>query len=182
MFTSLLVPLDGSARAEKAIDEAIPLARSTGGRVLLLRVVRPPEFFTKEEAVPPPPGMDSANEIALADYARRKDDAAQYLRNQLQSLINLGVPLEARVSESSQPADEILRVAAVWGADLIALTAHGAGGSSRVGSSGLFGSVCDAVLRHAELPVLVVKRGAKIEVEAKSRSHSKDGLTGLSSG
>jgi nucleotide-binding universal stress UspA family protein len=42
MFKRILVPLDGSARAEQAIPTAGRIARATGGSVVLLRVTLPP--------------------------------------------------------------------------------------------------------------------------------------------
>jgi nucleotide-binding universal stress UspA family protein len=41
MFTRILVPLDGSAPAERALEPAIRLAKHFGGEVILLRVVVP---------------------------------------------------------------------------------------------------------------------------------------------
>src|SRR5437899_4806509 len=42
MFTRILVPLDGSTRAEKAIPAAARIARALGGSVILLRVATAP--------------------------------------------------------------------------------------------------------------------------------------------
>lgn len=39
MFKRILVPLDGSARAERAIPVAARIARASGGSLILLRVV-----------------------------------------------------------------------------------------------------------------------------------------------
>jgi nucleotide-binding universal stress UspA family protein len=41
MFRRILVPLDGTARAEQALPVAARLARASGGTVVLLRVVNP---------------------------------------------------------------------------------------------------------------------------------------------
>jgi len=42
MFERILVPLDGSPRAEKALPVAARIARASGGSVTLLQVVSPP--------------------------------------------------------------------------------------------------------------------------------------------
>ncbi len=47
MFQRILVPLDGSDRAEQALPVAARLARSSGGSLVLLRVVTPPVDFTR---------------------------------------------------------------------------------------------------------------------------------------
>ena len=41
MFRRILVPLDGSKRAERVLPIASRLAKSAGGTVILLRVVNP---------------------------------------------------------------------------------------------------------------------------------------------
>jgi nucleotide-binding universal stress UspA family protein len=156
MFRSILVPLDGSEQAARALGPAVEAAKIGDGRVLLLRVVRPVEQFTKEEALPPLTGARSANDVALSEYEARKSDATSYL-SILREQLSVGpVEIEIRITEGT-PAGEILRNAKTWGADLIVLTPHGLGATLVPPSMGLFGSVADAVLRGAELPVLVVK-------------------------
>ncbi len=53
MFQRIVVPLDGSMRAERAIPVAARIARATGGSIILLRVAEPPVEFetlaTKQE-------------------------------------------------------------------------------------------------------------------------------------
>jgi nucleotide-binding universal stress UspA family protein len=51
------------------------------------------------------------------------------------------------------PADEIVAAARETGADLIAMSTHGRGGLGRL----VFGSVAQAVLRHADMPVLLMR-------------------------
>jgi nucleotide-binding universal stress UspA family protein len=52
-----------------------------------------------------------------------------------------------------QPAEEILASARAAGADLIAMTTHGRSGLGRL----LFGSVAEAALRQAEIPVFLMR-------------------------
>ena len=42
MFRRILVPLDGAARAEKAIPVAARLAKASGGSLVLLQVISTP--------------------------------------------------------------------------------------------------------------------------------------------
>jgi len=53
MFQHILVPLDGSFRAEQALPVASRIARSTGGSVLLLQVVSPPIDYSGGLAMVP---------------------------------------------------------------------------------------------------------------------------------
>jgi len=78
------------------------------------------------------------------------------------------VRVEGRVRRGN-PADEIVAAARETGADIIAMSTHGRGGLGRL----VFGSVAQAVLRHVDIPVLlmrateaqVAKRGAREPME-----------------
>src|SRR5215469_7379581 len=45
MFTRMLVPLDGSDRAERAVPVAARLARAAHGTVILVQITEPPTNF-----------------------------------------------------------------------------------------------------------------------------------------
>ena len=156
MYKTVLVPLDGSPLAAKALPHAIELARSGKGKVVLLRVIRPLEVFTKEEAVPAKLGLASSDDVSLRDYEARRAETEAYLETLRKQLASQSIDVEARISEGN-PASEILRNANAWGADLIVLTPHGLGTAITLPPGGLFGSVCDGILRNADLPVLVVR-------------------------
>jgi nucleotide-binding universal stress UspA family protein len=53
MFKRILVPLDGSAHAERALPVAARLADASGGTVVLLQVVSPVTDFVSYPAVDP---------------------------------------------------------------------------------------------------------------------------------
>ena len=65
---------------------------------------------------------------------------------------------------SGAPAQEIVAAAREAGADLIAMSTHGRGGLGRL----IFGSVAEAVLREAEIPVLLM-RTTEAEVARRGR-------------
>ena len=60
---------------------------------------------------------------------------------------------------AGDPANENLRAAADWRADLLVMGSHGRDGVMRV----LLGSVAEKVMRHATCPVLVIKAAGVIE-------------------
>lgn len=146
MFERMLVPLDGSLRAERAIPAAARLARASGGSVVLLRGVS-----LAPEAVPYPavdPGTIQA--IIDADVAEAKDYVGRMTR--LSSLVGVHVATEVIVG---QPAATILSVAETQHSDLIVLCSHGYTGMKRW----VLGSVAEKVVHHAPVPVLLLREG-----------------------
>lgn len=130
---TLLVPLDGSATAEAALPH---LKRLVGrdGEVILLRAVPLP---VTRRGLPP---------------ARPDDREARAYLDQAKALVqDFGFAVRTRVLVGD-PADAILAVAAEESPAMIVMATHGATGLRRV----LFGSVAQAVLRDAAVPVLVV--------------------------
>jgi nucleotide-binding universal stress UspA family protein len=78
-YRTILVPLDGSERAEAALPHAVALARQFGALLLLFRAVEsatvlPPAVPAPGLPRPPPPLLDT---VQLAEQAR--DAAGQYL-------------------------------------------------------------------------------------------------------
>jgi nucleotide-binding universal stress UspA family protein len=140
----VLVGLDGSERAERAIEPALALAAPGDGRITLLRVVAPPSAVTS-------PYLPHAARISHAEMEERQRAAAEYLAA-VEARLRPRVPrLEPAAVLGYHAARTILDYAAEHGADLIALGTHGRGPVSRL----LMGSVTDKVVRAAGVPVLV---------------------------
>ena len=133
----ILVPLDGSLTAEAAIPIALRLVREPKTSLVLLAVanVRP-----SQEPAPAEP------EIAPIQEAR------SYLQTAKDHLMP-GTEGVVTVVWSGQAAAAIIKAAAAYGVDLIVMTTHGRTGRER----DMFGSVADAVLRGAPMPVLVLR-------------------------
>ena len=121
---TVLVPLDGSALGEHALPYAIHLAHATHARLVLVHAAK-----------------DSVTR-------RRGEEALSHLA---ETLSQQGLAVEAHV-RYREPGALILQAAAIWEADLIAMSTHGRSGLGRW----LYGSVADHVLRHASAPVLLV--------------------------
>jgi nucleotide-binding universal stress UspA family protein len=137
----VLVPLDGSGRAECALEhamEAFPEARLT-----LLTVIDPASGFAGAGA----PGTaevwyESAREQAEARLAEARDRAATE-----------GMAAETRV-ETGRPARVIVDCAEEEeGVDQVVMGSHGREGVSRL----LLGSVAETVVRRSPVPVTVVR-------------------------
>lgn len=142
----VLVPLDGSARAERALGPASALAALTGGECELLRVVR-----SRPYAVDWSLAYRGRPPIAPADPARA---ARRYLYEVAGRLRAQSVPARWRVVADERPtADAIARYAGLGGADVVALASRGG-----VGWTGLFkGSLALRVAREAPVPVLICR-------------------------
>lgn len=115
-FQRLLVPLDGSRLAERALPDALGLARATGGRVLLLQAVGGLRRF------------DDGGSTALIDRELRA--AGEYLADLRARCRDGGTPVEATV-RLGPPAETIRWVARETGADLVVMATHGRSGLRR---------------------------------------------------
>lgn len=186
MFKRILVPLDGAARAERAIPVAARLARASNGSIILLQVVTPPIDYGGYLAQEP-----LQSESMIETYL---DEAKSYLENLAKSedLAGIGTRVEAMldnaktylaaVKERLEETLKELNLTVTWSvaidpdvADaLIGIAEHGAGekeakwlrgcdliAMSTHGRSGwlrwTMGSVTERVLHAAKVPLLVVR-------------------------
>ncbi|HTH62047.1 MAG TPA: universal stress protein [Paraburkholderia sp.] len=146
MYKQILVAVDGSRSAQRAMDEAIKVAKATGGQILALSVVLHPARLVDvasgfaEEQSRETTAHDLATE-ALAD-AKARFEAAQ-------------VPGVVRAADShgEEIAAVISRIAAEENSDLIVMGTRGLSGVKRL----LLGSVAESLLRTADRPVMLVR-------------------------
>ena len=137
-FRRILIAVDGEAVSSHAAEVGLQLACCVSGEVALVHVV--------ELALAHAPGIAAEDLVAEA-----KKDGKRILTAVQDSISPLFSAREfIRVGK---PAHEILAVAREWPADVIVVGSHGRHGISRV----LLGSVAEAVMRHADCPVLVIR-------------------------
>ena len=145
MYQRILVPLDGTPTAAQGLREAIELARDQKAEILLLHVV-------DEWRV-------AAGDIAAVNLdagAKALREAGAELLKQAETRVReAGIRVQtALVEELGIPVGEcIVQRARQWPADLIVCGTHGRHGISRV----LLGSSAEYILRHAPVPVLLVR-------------------------
>ena len=141
MYTSILVPLDGSALSERALPVALGLAKRSDARV---------ELFHAHDFLPAATG-------APAFETRFDHDAAAEMGVPLDALarrLTLDTGLDVRVVMRGGPAAaSVLAYAATSGTDLIVMATHGCGGLGRM----WLGSVATDVVRQASVPVLLIR-------------------------
>jgi nucleotide-binding universal stress UspA family protein len=167
MFERILVPLDGSSVAERAIPAAASIARAFGGSVILLSVVAPPVT----------PGKFSVpEEYPKASTEEERASATAYLRGIAQSDKLAGIATEVQTLVGAT-APMILSATQSLHADLIVLCTHGYTGFKRW----RLGSVAEKVIRHAQIPVFVLpERGSEPATAVQQAVHALVALDGSS--
>jgi nucleotide-binding universal stress UspA family protein len=137
----ILVPIDFSGCARKALQYAIPLAKEHEAAITLLYVV---------------PTIAPAGDFVVADYATVQAEMCASGGKQLAKLALDEVRGEVSadtIVHTGSPALEITAVAKSLPADLIVISTHGRTGLKHV----FMGSVAEHVVRGAPCPVLVVR-------------------------
>lgn len=158
MFRHIVIPLDGSPRAESALPVAVRLARASGGQLTLLRVV-PPSIELDMHTMPL-----ATTELSLEEEIARAND---YLAQLVSSEILKGINMRTEVL-SGPVAKTILLFAHLQQVDLIAMCSHGSTGLKRW----VLGSVSEKVARHSPIPVLVLHEdGPKLATAQKTPAH-----------
>ncbi len=145
MYQRILVPIDGSDTAGRALQEALKLGNSAA----LLRLV-----YVVEDVY----ALD-AEGYAFIDYAALQQ-AARRTGERTLALAAEKVQQSGKRAESALLETDGQRIAVViegearrWQADLIVIGTHGRSGLSRL----LLGSVAEGVVRVASVPVLLVR-------------------------
>lgn len=156
MYQKIMLPLDGSDTAHRAIRHASGLARATGGEIVIVQVVDSEAQILAQTATatiePMPAGPISA-EIVHEAVAAQRQDAEANLERAAQQLREDGVTrVSTQVLEGS-PGEAITSAAATLGCDLVVMATHGRSGIKRA----ILGSVADHVVRHTPgIAVLLV--------------------------
>src|SRR5829696_7410431 len=154
-ITRLVVPLDGSSRAESALPVATTISQRLGTPISLVRVVDP------ADAMPPAVGVDEAIPFEIYDEAEKEleQEARRYLEMMAQKLREQGLPMTTSVLVGS-PASSIEE--ATHFGDVLVLSSHERTGVMRW----LLGSLAEKLAREDESPVILVP--------ASTPDHPKD--------
>jgi nucleotide-binding universal stress UspA family protein len=142
MYSTILVPLDGSVRAEAILLHVENLALCHGSKVVLLQVVEPRPLL-----------IDSTNAVPdIVEHDHHLKDAEVYLSTRQGEFREKGIEARIRLGEGSV-VSEIINAAESENADLIAMASHGRTGLARV----FYGSVAAGVLHRIDRPLLLVR-------------------------
>lgn len=145
MYKKILVPLDGSDRAEGILSHVEELAKRFGSEVIFMRVVEGDYFV---------PGYQEVVDISgyEQEYTRRKNEVETYLEDIKQRFNAKGISTRTIVSYDSV-VQSILNTADKEEADLIAVASHGRSGLARA----FYGSVASGVLNRIDRPLLIIR-------------------------
>ncbi|MDX2454100.1 universal stress protein [Desulfosarcina sp.] len=145
MYETILVPLDGSKRAEAILPHVEELARRFGAKVIFLRIVEDVMML----------GYDEVVDLSMyqQDHDRLKKEAKSYLAGLEGVFKEKKINAKKIVSSYGSVVQSIIDTAAREGADLIAMASHGRGSLSRV----FYGSVAAGVLHSIDRPLLIIR-------------------------
>ena len=143
MYRKILVPLDGSQRAEKIIEHVAPLAQGWGAEVVLMQVVESTMIMGYE-------GMNIT--IQESELANLREQVEEYVNSVANRLEGQGLQADAKVG-LGPVVETIIETAEVVKADLVAMASHGRTGLSRV----FYGSVAAGVLNRIDRPLLLIR-------------------------
>lgn len=145
----ILVPLDGSELAERALEPALALARAVNSNVYLLRVVAAREPMPESLT---PAGEQVEAALDAADLEERSE-AETYLQTVFSTHENQHLFFDVQTTDGDV-ADTIVTYADTNHIDLIVISSHGRSGLGRW----LHGSVAEKVLRGANCATLIVRQ------------------------
>jgi nucleotide-binding universal stress UspA family protein len=143
---TILVALDGSSFAERALDVAVALGKPFGAAFGLVMVIEPPLPIADPSGLAVLPAMAETEKQLRSGASRYLDGIAGRLRQE-------GHVVRTYAVEGPRAAEAIIAQADVTDADLIVLASHGAGGFERL----VLGSVADKVIRASSHPTLIVR-------------------------
>jgi nucleotide-binding universal stress UspA family protein len=146
MFRKILIPLDGSPLAEKALAHIRHLAPPGSAELVLVNVI---ETYRYGFAATDIGAFDIMNYV--------RESAENYLQQQQRQLKSENYTVQAYVIDGDA-AQGVLEVAETAKPDLIVMTTHGRSGVARW----TLGSVAERIVHYAEQPVLLVRNTTRV--------------------
>ena len=144
MYRKILVPLDGSSRAERILRHVEEVALQHRSKIIFLQVVRPVIIMDGYKTIQP--------EESLSGSRRAIDEAQAYLAVVEGEFREKGFETK-RLAEIGPVVSTILGVAQREAVDLIAMASHGRSGLSRA----FYGSVAAGILNQIDRPLLLIR-------------------------
>ena len=144
MYQTILVPLDGSKRAEAILPHVEELAWRYNAKIILLQVVHQFSMSSDFEFVD--------MKLYEKELNRQRKEAERYLAGLKGKLQDKAVGVKSLIL-FGPVVQAILDTAASENADLIAMASHGRGGLARA----FYGSVAVGVLHRVDRPLLIIR-------------------------
>jgi nucleotide-binding universal stress UspA family protein len=146
-YQNIIVPLDTSAFAEQALDQASELASAMNATLHLVSIVPPPHILPVHIHKEKEPQA-----LLRALHQTEFERHTRYLEQKAEHFKELGFRVQTDVA-TGHPAEEILRFSRQHQQALLVMTTHGRSGLRRI----LLGSVAMKVVQEAHVPVLLVR-------------------------
>ena len=149
MFQHLLVPTDGSAMSESAVERAVGFAKSSGAEITFFHAQE--SFYGRTDVALFGEGFAINPDLGESFAQANRERAETILKAATNQAEAAGVPCTSSTAVHPVIYEAILAAARDNNCDLIFMASHG-----RRGLAGLLiGSETQRVLTHSKLPVLV---------------------------
>jgi nucleotide-binding universal stress UspA family protein len=145
MFERIIVPLDGSSRAEQALPVAARIARASGGSIHLLQVISLVVGYDG--------GLAPVSFVTEQSVETQVAQSTDYLSSFAASSVMIGIPTTTEVM-FGLPAQCILATVESREADLIVLCSHGRTGFTLWA----LGSIAHTLVHESTVPTLVLRQ------------------------
>jgi nucleotide-binding universal stress UspA family protein len=146
-YKRILVPLDGSLRAENVLPSIIQLARYHKSEIHLARVVTKPEMARRLPMIQEE--VDLSNRVV----ARNREESIHYLEQIRQRSILNGIPVQTHLLDSDDSLSALHGLVEQEKIDLVVLSAHGYSGNNQW----LYGSIVNNFVQYSTVPLLIVQ-------------------------
>lgn len=159
IYRKILIPLDGSSRAEAALPVAKKIALNQGAEIVLAHAVPEPYLLQV--------GPLENEDLTLRNTLRRRNErvAHDYLARQCAQLSLCGANVRSLVLVNGDARRQLNQAIASEAADLVIISSHGTGGHADASA----GDTANFLLANSTAPVLMVRRSPR-----SSNSHVHD--------
>ena len=147
LYKRILVPLDGSQRAENVLPAITQLANFHQSQVYLVHVVKAPEMA--RQMPPAPEDIDLANRVV----ERNREEAAQYLEQVKSRSYLKGIAVQTHLITSENTAVALHQLEEQEQIDIVAFNAHGYSGNHQWP----YGSMVNHFILYGRAPLLIVQ-------------------------
>ena len=146
MYANILVAVDGSEASKYAVNEAIQIARLSGGKLTAVYVLDQSAAFTYAGACDPHLLTDTARQVGRG-----------FLDKACAKMQKFAVTGDSEIIETQGIGEDVAtclaRCAAQFRADLVVMGTHGRRGMRRM----VIGSVAERFVRQSTCPVLLIR-------------------------
>jgi nucleotide-binding universal stress UspA family protein len=152
-YAKIIVPLDGSARAESAVPNVVRLAKSNDAELVLCHIAPEPQITQL--------GQPNAKTVEMRNQAaqQNKKTGREYLNRIQARMKDCGLRVSTIVSDGGDVRRALVNVIHEQNADLVVMSSHGQSNHPDVPT----GSVANFVIGRSPVPVLMVRRSNRSE-------------------